>query len=423
MTHALELVRKAKALFKEELIDIYNCGKEAVLNCTSSFEQNNILKELGRLIPVKVKEDFEKFLNERISQYNEQKDFHNAMILIDSLKDLKIINNTKHRILLAEKLELEADNLNANKKPNTFYLDISSLYTKGLRKLKGIKCTTELRVRLEKKIKIEQRESINIYQSCGVTTQIDVSSIDKYIVEAKIDSFNPGFNFIKNLSIVTKQTVDQAIDKPSDKYFFTQFCENAERIDSQGKVAGISTMVEYQKDLFRSLHRSHTILALRRIKWIMDIDEMIDKSLVHVLLSKHKSKFIPDDRFYIFVEGLYAGFKNDFITSAHILMPQIENSLKHIANQSDITIAKLSETIQHDNTLGGVLDKISIIMDQDMYEELKSFLVDTSGVNFRNELSHGLMPPTLIDYYGIYLWSLCIKMIFKTDDIFKLPNN
>lgn len=133
---------------------------------------------------------------------------------------------------------------------------------------------------------------------------------------------------------------------------------------------------------------------------------------------KLKSKFIPQDRIQLFAQGLYWGFKGDFSLAAHILLPQIENSFRHIAQQHGITTTKLTEVIQHENTMGGILEKLKPYMETDIWKELNHFLVD--GIGFRNRAMHGLLSHEQMYHYGIYLWWLCLKMIYNTDKYFGL---
>jgi hypothetical protein len=42
------------------------------------------------------------------------------------------------------------------------------------------------------------------------------------------------------------------------------------------------------------------------------------------------STFIPGGRLHAFTKGLHAGFRNDFLTAAHILAPQIESALRRL---------------------------------------------------------------------------------------------
>lgn len=151
---------------------------------------------------------------------------------------------------------------------------------------------------------------------------------------------------------------------------------------------------------------------------VMDIDREMKRNVIFHLVDQCESRFIPEERKYIYAEGLYAGFKNDFLLASHLLIPQIENSLKFIAEQNQIVISRLADEMQYDNTLGGTLEKIKGITDSDLHKELIGFLADSNDINFRNELCHGLMNPMLINHYGIYLWWLSLKMIIQTKDYF-----
>ncbi|TKF02774.1 hypothetical protein [Vibrio kanaloae] len=47
----------------------------------------------------------------------------------------------------------------------------------------------------------------------------------------------------------------------------------------------------------------------------------------------HNHPLIPDGHEEFFVKGLLAGFNRDFMTACHLLVPQIENSLRYLARQ------------------------------------------------------------------------------------------
>ena len=70
------------------------------------------------------------------------------------------------------------------------------------------------------------------------------------------------------------------------------------------------------------------------------LDEYIDmnKTMVMQLLIATKSPFVPEDRMHDYCLGLTAGFQNDFVTAAHLLIPQLENSLRHLAVTNDIIV-------------------------------------------------------------------------------------
>ncbi len=139
------------------------------------------------------------------------------------------------------------------------------------------------------------------------------------------------------------------------------------------------------------------------------------------ILEKINSKFIPQDRTYLFEKGILYGIENDFNAAAHILLPQIENSLRYIAHQKEIITTQLSQNLQQENTLGGTLEKLKGEMSNDLWSELDHFLA--SGCNFRNNVMHGLISPLVIEQVGIYLWWLCLKIIYNTDEFFFTPHS
>ena len=152
----------------------------------------------------------------------------------------------------------------------------------------------------------------------------------------------------------------------------------------------------------------------------MDVFQMLDRENVFHSINQAKSRFIPEDRSYVFAEGLGEGFENNYIACAHILMPQLENSFRYIALQNGVQTTKWAASLQHQNIFGGCLEKIKEFTDSNLYQELHHFFVD-SDMNFRNELCHGLMPPPLIDYYGPYFWWLTLKLVFQTEQYFSFP--
>jgi hypothetical protein len=67
------------------------------------------------------------------------------------------------------------------------------------------------------------------------------------------------------------------------------------------------------------------------------------------------SPFVPAGREHIFARGLYAGFNHDFLTAVHLLVPQIENSLRHLMQQRNIITTKLDKDgIQREIDLNGL---------------------------------------------------------------------
>lgn len=75
---------------------------------------------------------------------------------------------------------------------------------------------------------------------------------------------------------------------------------------------------------------------------------------------------------------------------------------------------------QRENMLGGPLKKMAGIVDDGLLAEVEKFLLDSSNVNFRNELLHGITCQKLIEHYGYYVWWLSLKLIYQTQELFRM---
>jgi hypothetical protein len=124
--------------------------------------------------------------------------------------------------------------------------------------------------------------------------------------------------------------------------------------------------------------------------------------------------FIPPGREYLFAKGLYAGLTGDFMTSIHILIPQIENSVRYLLSQRGVITSSLDDQgIQNEHNLNTTLycPEITSIFDEDTLFDLKGLLVERAGSNLRNRMAHGLMND---DQFSsplmIYLWWLTLRI-------------
>ncbi|EGJ30651.1 MULTISPECIES: DUF4209 domain-containing protein [Moorena] len=133
-----------------------------------------------------------------------------------------------------------------------------------------------------------------------------------------------------------------------------------------------------------------------------------------ILFIVRHSPFIPPQREYLFAKGLYAGLTGDFFTSTHILIPQIENSIRYIMWQRGIITSKLKDKgIQDEFSLSKTLahSKITSIFDETMLFELKCLLVEHAGSNLRNRMAHGLISDgDFMSPLMSYVWCLTLRL-------------
>jgi len=126
--------------------------------------------------------------------------------------------------------------------------------------------------------------------------------------------------------------------------------------------------------------------------------------------------FVPQGREYIYARGLHAGFTGDFLVAAHLLLPQVENSIRHLLYQQGHVVSNLtSHDIQNELDLNTVYDKfrkeLTAILGEDIAFDLEGLLIERFGSNLRNETAHGLMNhDQFFSGSVVYFWWLTLHL-------------
>lgn len=426
LIRALALVKKVKSIFKEKLVQFEEKLLKIFHALKTSYDHLRLIDSaLFLLQKTSSKILADSFLIQLNKSY-EKNDYSDVQNYIVVLNKLGHFNNNESKIQIALCLEKKADLYVSQKEPNTYYPNILTIYTEALKEVKGIPINEEFKTRLEQKIKIEQRIYFEMLTKIGVQNNSELN-ISELVASQNIEDFKSGFNSLIQFSIIDTDVL-KSIEEKSDKNFFLgRFFKDFVHITNKGTVSGKSDEESYYLNLSRDYYRNASILMLREIKSIMDFDQQISKDLVAKMVINCESPFIPKDREHFFIEGIYCGFQNNYILASHILIPQIENSLKNLIELNGRNTTKHGEEIQNDNTLGSILSidennkMLDGICDRNLILELNNYLVDGNSVNFRNRLCHGLLSPFETDYYGIYLWWLTLKMVKQTDKYFTIP--
>lgn len=134
-----------------------------------------------------------------------------------------------------------------------------------------------------------------------------------------------------------------------------------------------------------------------------------------------ENPFIPQGREQIYAKGLLAGLEGDYVIAAHLLIPQLENSLRHILKQHGYIASNLtSKMIQDEFTLNKILElpDLKQILTEDIIFTLRGLLVERMGLNIRNEICHGLFNysqffmPQIVYIWWLILY-LCLVPSYK----------
>ena len=108
------------------------------------------------------------------------------------------------------------------------------------------------------------------------------------------------------------------------------------------------------------------------------------------------SSFVPDDRVDVFALGFFRFFQGDFISAVYVLVPQIENSVRHIlslAGQDTSTI--LSDMTEESRSLPPMLnncrEELKKILGSAIVFDMDNVFIFEGGPKIRHSIAHGLI--------------------------------
>jgi hypothetical protein len=124
--------------------------------------------------------------------------------------------------------------------------------------------------------------------------------------------------------------------------------------------------------------------------------------------------FVPEGREYIYARGLHAGLAGDFLVAAHLLILQLEHSMRYLLfNRGVFTSGLDSQGIQEERNLNTLLylPELKAILGEDITFDLQGLLVERYGSNLRNLLAHALLgQDAFFSFQMSYLWWLILRL-------------
>jgi len=200
----------------------------------------------------------------------------------------------------------------------------------------------------------------------------------------------------------------------------------SEALDHSGKVAdrmGPSGTGTPEEEAI--IERKRMVQTSREIDWQIQVVWKIEPAR-RVIISEHpirradlftlvgNNPFIPPGHEGIYLRGIQAGFSADWLVAMHLLIPQIEASLRHVLQQNGVVTSTLdADGIQMERDLNQLLwmPEIERIFGPGVAFDLCGILVERFGHNLRNESAHGLVPEA--GFYlpsSEYLWWLVLYL-------------
>lgn len=124
--------------------------------------------------------------------------------------------------------------------------------------------------------------------------------------------------------------------------------------------------------------------------------------------------FVPPGREESFMRGLHAGFVGDLMSAGTMLMPQLENAIRHVLERGGTIVhSRDDEGIEREDDLGKLLDKPEAmrLFGEDLLFDLQGLLVRPVGSNLRNRVAHGLLADSEFDTPRfLYFWWMVLRL-------------
>ena len=123
---------------------------------------------------------------------------------------------------------------------------------------------------------------------------------------------------------------------------------------------------------------------------------------------------VPYGREGLWAAGLYAGLMGDMPQAVHLLVPQMEHSVRTVLKAAGAQVSGLDDQgVQMMFGLPTLLfsPKLEELLGPDLTFTLQALLVEQAGPNIRHRMAHGLL--TEAECYAdasLYLWALALRL-------------
>jgi hypothetical protein len=135
---------------------------------------------------------------------------------------------------------------------------------------------------------------------------------------------------------------------------------------------------------------------------------------VDLIFLVRDNPFVPVGREGLFLRGLHAGLHGDIVLALHLLLPQVEHSIRKIFTAHGVITSKLeSDTTQDERDLGWMLThpQMAKVFGEGMAFDLRGLLIERFGLNLRNDIAHGLLAEQqMITPGALYAWWLVLRL-------------
>ena len=333
-------------------------------------------------------------------------------------------DEARARLAAAETYEREADQCLKRSTPS--HMAASHFLAQGVEALRRAHAAPTEIARVRQKLADYQRQSLNEMQTH--TVEIDISKpfeqAEKLVEHSVLAEALKRLAFARPLTSakeIRDEVIKAAQAHPLSHLLGTSLLDAAGRVKERvGGLLGAGGKEEanIEARMFRHV-AEHTwrfravafIEPARRKIWLQHTPQQDDLAFLVV-----NNPFVPPGHEGIFLRGLHYGLMGDFLLAAHLLAPQVENSIRYVLEQNGADVSNLeSDLTQPVKTLGPLLTMAESkeIFGDDWLFEFRGLLVEKTGYSFRHDIAHGFA--TEAGCYGpetLNLWWMVLRLCY-----------
>jgi hypothetical protein len=306
---------------------------------------------------------------------------------------------------------------------------------KGLEALRRAKAEKARIQAVHRRLLEIQREIPNEMHSTGIEVdQIPGFRENEKLYQEASQKFVSGLDFrtaLERFANVAHPTNFEELKKQhaeSSKQFIFPQLIGASSIDHTGKTSdflpplGSGTAKDQAEAVLKHLYQQ-----ARMIQWRMPVVWRIDPARV-AIMGEHAVRradlmflvldnpFVPAGHEGIYLRGIQAGFHGDWLVAMHLLVPQLEQSIRHMLQQAGAITSGMRDGIQAEKDLKQLMEmpEFEQMFGPNVGFDLRGLLIERFGHNLRNKIAHGLLAEGgFYQVASVYLWWLTIHLCWR----------
>lgn len=230
--------------------------------------------------------------------------------------------------------------------------------------------------------------------------ELRVKTFDEFKALSLSDAMRAmvGFSIPDDVEELKAAVLKQSREFPLSNMFGASYA------DHEGREVARGPSLDSQEEPSEAWYKEHGIRHLgitRRYRVHGNIEparqavlERYSVNDQHLLPIVQLSSFSPAGHHHIFSIGFARLWQGDYATATHLLIPQVENSLRHILQMAGRDASKIEEDgIEGDRPLNVLLtfyrSDLEAILDKNIVWQIDSLLNFRPGPALRHELAHG----------------------------------